>query len=214
MIYILWNYFSSFANYLLVSKFSEEEIWKKLKNIKSGITFDKKCLGVDGLGPLYEDSADHKTIMEEVERQLEIDSANSIVYEEQTGYFSITSSPAILSSMTDAKLKTAAEMYLYILSCPGRLLPWFMFYSDLFQKKPPNQIVLTLNRILKHDSTPENQGLQTIAEKLFNVMASNSSFKYQEIQRITQGSSTKQIDNISSDDLKLKGFIDICTKTF
>ena len=109
--------------------------------------------------------------------------------------------------MTDAKLKTAAEMYFYILSCPGRLLPWFAFYSDLFQNKPPNQIVLTLNRVLKGEKNTvnKNAGLRKIAENLFTVIATNSTFKYKEIKRMTligNSSSTK-----AQTPFKLKGKI-------
>ena len=193
-------FISSFANYLLVSSFSDEEIWKVLKKIKHSISFEKTCNGA-----LYSEMFDHKSIMEMVEKDLHIIHPNSIKF----GYVNIESEPIHFANMTDAKLKTAAEMYFYILSCPGDLLPWFTFYSDLFLNKPPDQIVLILNRILKskNSNSAKNIGLKKIAEKLFNFIATNSAFKYQDIKGLTQSKNTTILSDISSVKIKGKGML-------
>ena len=182
----------------MVSKFSEDEIWNILKNIKLSLAFDIRCSGTSYDGPIYFDLSTMKPVIEMVESQLQIEYPNKVVFVEETGVINIDQYyiPKIFSNMTDSKLNTAAKMYFYTLSCPGTLMPWFKFYSDLFQNKPPNQIVLTLNRILKGEKTAENKSLKNIAEKLFNVIATNSSFKYKDIKRMIQRDENSSSTNV------------------
>ena len=178
-----------------MSKFSDEDVWKILKKIKHNISFEKTCSG-----GLISALSDHKPIIQMMETELEIIYPNLIYF----GDVNIQSTPMIFTNMTEAKLKTAAEMYFYIFSCPGDSLTWFKFYTDLIQNKPPDQIVLTLNRILKAENTAQNRGLKKIAQTLFNVIATNSSFKYQEIKEMTQGSENSSFTTVASS-MNLKG---------
>ena len=57
----------------------------------------------------------------------------------------------------DNTLKTAAEMFIYLYTCPDKHNTWFAFYMDVFETLSINEILLTLNRILKGNTTPENQ---------------------------------------------------------
>ena len=132
-----------------------------------------------------------------VEKDLQINFLNSISF----GEYNIESTPRTFANMTEAKLKTATDMYLYIFSCPGPMVPWFRFYSDLFMNQPQTQIVLTLNRILKAKSVAQNNHVIKIAEVLFNIIASNFSFKYKEIKEMTQGNGSLT----SSSTLKMEG---------
>ena len=61
----------------------------------------------------------------------------------------ITSSELIFENMTFWDLQTAAEMFLFLNSCPKDFKSWFLFYEDLFQNDPLEVMVLKLNRILK-----------------------------------------------------------------
>ena len=68
------------------------------------------------------------------------------------------SSDIIYKNISTENLKTAAEMYIYLITCPGNdeLQDWFKlwstFYIDLFQNKSANQIILTLNRVMKQNT--------------------------------------------------------------
>ena len=52
---------------------------------------------------------------------------------------SITSNEKIMENMTAENLKKAAEMFLYVNSCPDPLKSWFLFYINLFERKSPDQ---------------------------------------------------------------------------
>ena len=163
-----------------MTKFSEEDIWKILKKLKLSISFGTACeKGLYSNMP----QTNHKNIIEMVERDLQIHYPNTIIFGE---FGDIDSIPVTFPNMTEEKLKTAAEMYYYLMSCPDSLMPWFMFYSDLFMTRPPTEIVLALNRILKGKTVSFNKGAKEVAEKLFDFIATNSSFKYQEIKRMMQ----------------------------
>ena len=77
------------------------------------------------------------------------------------------SSTERLFNRTDSRLRTAAEMFLYLTSCSVDFKPWFRFYTDLFQNKSPSQILLTLNRILKVGKTLKKLRFRNIADELF-----------------------------------------------
>ena len=51
--------------------------------------------------------------------------------------------------------------------CPGTTKPWIGFYKYLFRTQSPDQIVLTLNRLVKGLKTPQNQYYKELAEILF-----------------------------------------------
>ena len=72
-------------------------------------------------------------------------------------------------NITKVMLAAAAEMFLYLISCPNPQKQWFLFYYDLFQNKNLDVILLTLNRIILKAS--RNGGKENyhkyIARKLY-----------------------------------------------
>ena len=65
-------------------------------------------------------------------------------------------------------------MFLYLYSCPGALKPWFILYNNIFQKRQLDEIILTLNRIMKGAkalSNKNSKSIETIAKKLFEKTA-------------------------------------------
>ena len=72
-------------------------------------------------------------------------------------------------NMTTKDLQIAAEMFLYLNSCPEILKPWIVFYKDLFGNQPANVIVLTLNRMLKADNSSKNEEFKNITKVDFFV---------------------------------------------
>ena len=50
---------------------------------------------------------------------------------------------------------------------------WTLFYQDLFEKNAPDQILLTLNRILKGRRTLINNDMENIAENIFQEFKSS-----------------------------------------
>ena len=82
----------------------------------------------------------------------------------------------INSTPTADQLKTGAEMFIYLNICPGKLdadstidlehwfKSWFLFYTDLFMNQSPDNIILTLNRLMKSNTQRYKSGM-VIAEK-------------------------------------------------
>ena len=83
-----------------------------------------------------------------------------------------------LQNMKNNELKVPAELFLKLLICPQHLKPWFSFFSDLFQKDSADQIVLTLNRILKNKNNSQTKDLMAIANKVFEKVTTLFSLKY------------------------------------
>ena len=78
-----------------------------------------------------------------------------------------------IEGIGEQDLEIAAEMILYLSSCPKKSL--LIFYMDLLQNHSPAQIVLTLNRIINGGA--ENE-LKKTAQKLFNRLANTFSMKF------------------------------------
>ena len=96
-------------------------------------------------------------------------------------------------------LQKSAEMFLYAYSCPDSLKPWFYFYSNLFQKQSPNEILLTLNRMLKPNKNKKNKNLIAIARKLFERATTLFSLKHMEIRKLMPKSGTRSFGLNESD---------------
>ena len=92
----------------------------------------------------------------------------------------------IFDNITDTTLKSAAEMFLFLNSCPDDFRYWFLLYSDLFENKSPEVIVLTLNRILKGERNTENRRLKDIAKHLLTRVTTLLSLKFETIQGVTK----------------------------
>ena len=67
------------------------------------------------------------------------------------------SSDERFNNMTAEDLKTAAEMFIYLNMCPEAIKPWIVFYKEIFENESPDQIILTLNRMMKGTRTPQNE---------------------------------------------------------
>ena len=150
---------------MVLTNTSIEDIWIIIKNIKSELSFDISC-DRDGL---YHNT-EIRLQVEKVLKQL-----------------SLESSAETMQNMTEARLKTASEMFVYLNSCSDDYKPWLVFYSKLFQTQSPHQIVLTLNRILKVKTNQDNKNFQDIARKLLKRVSNIVLLKYKEIQNIIAG---------------------------
>ena len=144
-----------------------ENIWKLVKNIKSKLSFEKGCT-YDGLYYCYE-------IENEIRPQVD---------ELQKALLTVNASDKRYQNMSRETLKEASEMFLYMNSCSMSMKSWFLFYKDLFQNHSPDQIMLTLNRIMKSN---RNKKLMSITEKLFKKINSLLSLKYLDIENVIKG---------------------------
>ena len=80
------------------------------------------------------------------------------------------SSEQINETLTHKELKTTGEMFLHLLMCRTTMKPWLLFYKNIFQTQSPDQILLTLNRIMKGTKTAQTEHFARIAEILFRSM--------------------------------------------
>ena len=75
-------------------------------------------------------------------------------------HLSVKSSEVRFENIAAENLKTAAEMFMYLNTCPGNdsLKNWFrswsLFYDDLFKAHNIDHIILTMNRIIKSNLPP------------------------------------------------------------
>ena len=86
--------------------------------------------------------------------------------------------------MSRDTLETAAKMFLFLNSCSEFLETWLSFYTDLFMTKAPDQIVLALNRIMKHENKNRDG---KIALELFKKVTKLMNLKYEKIDKIING---------------------------
>ena len=131
-------------------------IWNTIQKIRSEVSLEKLC---NTQKTLYI-SSNVMSNIKEVEHELKINSSIQII-----------------ENISISLLETAGKMFLYLNSCPDHLKPWFFMYTDLFQSQTANQIILTLNRILKVDDSHQNKALKTIAAKLFDRITTLFSLK-------------------------------------
>lgn len=100
-------------------------------------------------------------------------------------------------SMRDENLKTASEMFIYLVSCCELSRPWFLFYEDLFKNQPPNQIILTINRLLKKSKLSNEKSLENITSQLWQKIVKKISLKFEQIQGLIKGSNKTLIQESS-----------------
>ena len=162
-----------------MSNSSIDNIWKIVRNIKAKLSFEKSCT-YDGIYNCRQYDNEIKPQVDELQRALKINATDEFN-----------------ENVTKENLNAAAEMFLYINSCSKPLKPWFIFYQDLFQNHSPDQIILTLNRIIK---TNRDKKLVSISKKLLNKINSLLSLKYEEIENVIQGKNQKS--NLLSEGVK------------
>ena len=135
-------------------------IWIAIKRTKSDITADQLCIS----------NSYHAAVI--------TDNVESVQQ-----YLHVKSSDDVSEQMTNETLKIAAKMFWYLNSCTKESKPWVQFYTNLFQNSPPDQIVLSLNRILKKG----NKKFGAIAMTLFQNLTSVLNLNYPEIQSFING---------------------------
>ena len=146
-----WNkYIFRFANTFQLNSISVDNIQNVVKTVRAGTSLDLNCGGNYILaddGPLDQVKA--------VEKMLQIESSEQIN-----------------DTLTREELRTAGEMFLYLNLCPDKIAPWIVFYKDLFQTQSPDQIILTLNRLIKGSRTQTNEHFKELAEMLLKRILS------------------------------------------
>ena len=153
------------TNAIQFSGLNESDIWNVVKKIKLEISLDKKC-GEDGLySTMRADKYNFPYPVKTLEQHMKIESSEQRLH-----------------NITKRQLETAANILIYLHTCPGRLgldsdkgvekwfKTWYLFYQDLFKTKSPTQIILTLNRMAQKDQSFKiNQHLLERAETLLNL---------------------------------------------
>ena len=171
--------FQRFANILKITNTSIPTIWKVVKKIKVHLKWDQSCRS-DGLYNGKDENI--KTLEKEL---------------------GIVSSQTVFQNLTKRELKAAAEMYIYLNTCPyskayygankAWFRSWYNFYKDLFSSQPVDIIILTLNRIM-NSKLSQYKDTQEWNERLFNGSSKILSLKYQAIQNMFPGK-TETFDN-------------------
>ena len=145
-----------------IGNVSIDNMMSVVKMIKSESSLDMSC-------------ENHKTILRDDVRVKQVKAVEQQLQLEST--------ERILETLTNEELRTAAEMFTYLNTCPDSwYMSWSSFYRDLFLTKPADQIILTLNRMMKTTKTSQNKEDILGAEKLFNRTASVLSLKFHEMQ--------------------------------
>ena len=152
------------ANIIKLSILSVNQIWEIAKEVKLEASLD---LGCKTFG-LYEDH----------EKRFQVEA-----FEKRTN---VKSSEQAFTNITKEDITTGVELFLYINSCPATLKPWFVFYKELFQTQSPDQIMLTLNRMMKDES---NIFFKSMAQRLFKKTSTTFSLHYEEIKSMFHGGS-------------------------
>ena len=169
-----------FANIFLKTNYTTIQMWENVKNMKSNISLDLTCRQ-DGLYGDGEDGDPHQDISDVQVKKLE-------------HKLNINSSEVRFQNITLDELKSAAKMFIYLNICPGSLKPEFQFFDDLFKKKTPYKIILTLNRLKESVNNPEIVFFKMIAQNLLNRISQMLSLKYGDIISMLPG----LLNNVSS----------------
>ena len=166
--------FQRFSNMIHLASSNVDTIWNILKETKLNV-YDKCVNGLYGKNFLISQ-------VEAIHKKLNMNATEDI-----------------FNNITDTTLKSAAEMFLFLNSCPDDLRYWYLLYADLFENKAPEVIVLTLNRIMKGERNPENKRLKDIAKHLLKrvdlMLSTLSSYTSSKVS----STQAKNIINITPD---------------
>ena len=143
-----------------MTHWNEDKVWSVLQDIRSDISFDKKC----GSHGLYSDVVEAQ--VQKVEERLTIKSHDTR-----------------LDNVTNKDLQSGAEMFIYLNICQDLQRSWFLFFTYLLQNQPLDKILLTLNRIFKGGAAKRT----SISQKIFNNITSMFSLKYELVHNIMNG---------------------------
>ena len=96
-------------------------------------------------------------------------------------------SEQIIETLTNEELQTAGDMFLYMKTCPKHDIEWFeswsTFYAYLFLTQPADHIILTLNRMMKAE-TSHDMDAKVRAAKLLKRASSLMSLNFEQIQSL------------------------------
>ena len=135
-----------------------EDIQSVVKKVKIDTSLDQKC---DYSMP---------TQVKAVEQKLQIESSEQIN-----------------DILSNEELKAAAGMFIYLNTCPDSWFKsWFSFYKKLFLTQPANQIILTLNRMMKTKTSQEDKYAKIRTGNLLLRVKSLLSLKFDDIQSLLQ----------------------------
>ena len=123
-----------------------------------------------------------KGILEDSHIEKQVNKIESKVYVTPPG-----SPEIILENMDNTTLKHAADMFIYLNSCPQSIKSWILLYKDLIMWKTRDVLVLTLNRILKAESIGQNDEFKEIAKSILEKVQIDLSLQYKEILNINNG---------------------------
>ena len=161
-----------FANIFHSTNISNDKIMDAVNKVKRETSLDIDCAS-DGL--YY--GGDVVKMVDAVEQKLDIKSPSQR-----------------FDNITEKNLKQAADIFMHLDTCPGELKSWFLFYKYLFQEPFADQIILTLNRMMKVSKRPQHQYFKSVAKTLFKKTTQLLSLKYEEIQTLVM-SHTKNISS-------------------
>ena len=91
------------------------------------------------------------------------------------------------ANIKEEELNIAASEFLYLFSCSDMSRAWILFYKNLFKNKAPDEILLTLNRILKGKNGIHKNDMMTIAKRLFKRYSAMIHTHYEHIQNLFYG---------------------------
>ena len=123
-----------------------------------------------------------KGILEDLHIEKQVNKIESKVYVTPPD-----SPESILENMDNTTLKHAADMFIYLNSCPQSIKSWILLYKDLIMWKTRDVLVLTLNRIFKAESVNENNDFKDIAKNILEKVQIDLSLRYKEILNINNG---------------------------
>ena len=171
---------------LRYSKLSPQTFRNHIRKVKLDISFDEDCDTINGFKGLYKIET-IESLLESVKQSLGLNSSeNDFLYTDK--------------NMTVEEMKIAAEMFMYLNTCPGNLKSWFVFYKDLFETKAPDEIILTLNRIVL--STKRHQmknDYHKMAIKFLKKTSILLDLKYEDIQKLfTGGNRSKNVSLLNN----------------
>ena len=165
-----WNIFFRFANILKLSRVSVENIQKVVKTTND-LHSSSKC-NIDEKTMLSDDAI--MTLVKRVELQLQIESSEQIN-----------------KNLTKEELQTAGEMFLYLYHCLYEyrhwISSWKLFYKYLFRTQSADQIILTLNRMMK----AQDKDATVRAEKLLKRISNLMSLSLEKIHTLLSGKTSR-----------------------
>ena len=128
-----------------MSGVNNETVWKLLRAIKVEYVFEY-C----GKRNIHE-GRDIKYQMRSLENELQIQG-----------------SEMIMKNATEENLKTAGEMFIYLISCDHTNKAWFFFIEEMCDNYTLSQIILTLNRFIKNaENKTDEKEFNNEVQKVF-----------------------------------------------